>query len=557
MTLEDFLASRYQVASRLPDLSPTHQRHALRAIGSKVDSYVLSLCNDPGKTNAKALEQQHKMLEAMMHPQVILLCRVIEAKLEPDFQAAISESPGSIHLQELVQQQALSMEEVEAFLRMLTEACETAVAAGWPRLSLEASQLYLDPRLGLPRIQTPDLPMVSEDSEALLKNSQDYVLPLATLCGDLLGHPQTGGSGNARFQPLPQLSSQQNVLLRRALSNERRTHYASAKDFIDAFFGVSLHEGYSHHSETLRNLTMTLANASQTESYSDKPIASGAIQVRVGRVQKISPPKVVIAPLVLNETDLALARQLPPAQRLRFAPAKEDSPLLSLVAGSTLALGRSASDADFVAQFRPRSNFNDARSRRISRVQCVAEFRNDIVVLQEDNSVNPSVFGEAPLPSQTELPLPSQLLLAGEYPLEFKPLPSDYPGPREVKDFPPELDSAPHQGAVLIRATTSGVLLCEVALLHSDIGLYFSNSGRPWFRAEPAPIDARIHYLLGQFWIEPIETSMLSLSSKSPSALKAHELRLLAPGQQLKLGTHHYQLTHHEVKLAAQASGTS
>lgn len=150
--------------------------------------------------------------------------------------------------------------------------------------------------------------------------------------------------------------------------------------------------------------------------------------------------------------------------------------------------------------------------------------------------MNPSVIYDAPIPGFAEMSLPANFLLGGEYPVEVRPMPSDYDHPREV-DLPHK-DEDKLQGALIVRAGGAGVLLCEAAVVFSDVGLHFSKSGRPWFRAENSTTPAaRFHRMAGQFWLEPIEASVISVSTEDGPLTKAHELVLLGAGSKLRIGS--------------------
>lgn len=396
MTLEDYLGNRYRITARLPALSATHQRYIVQGASGTSEHFVLSYCDYVKPLSAEAIEKQKKVAEAMKHPPVGLLCRTIEWRLEREYHWLVSELALGPSLREVLQaRQSLTMEEVEAFLRLLTEACEAAVVLGWPKLSLDAPNLFHDTRVGLPRIPVPDLPLFENAgtdtpqfdplatmqfnasdlrgaTDPLPKDTKDYVLPLAALCCELLGQPQSMRGGNARYQPVPQLTSQQNVLLRRALTSEGRAGFASAKQFMDEFFGVSMHPSIVAHTERLRSLTATASQntASQQMLTSALLTVKQAVPPPLPGVEAAKPPPLLkTAPLTVRAGDRSAAEQMSPILRLRLVPDSEDSPVFSLVADERLILGRSASDADFVAQFRPRSNTNDGRSRRISRAQ--------------------------------------------------------------------------------------------------------------------------------------------------------------------------------------------
>jgi hypothetical protein len=350
--------------------------------------------------------------------------------------------------------------------------------------------------------------------------------------------------GNARYQPVPQLTSQQNVLLRRALTSEGRAGFASAKQFMDEFFGVSMHPSIVAHTERLRSITATMTH----ETEAQQPVNAALVTVRQAVPPPLPvvstakpPPLLVRAAMTVRPGNREAAEKLAPVPRLRLMPDSEDTPVFALVADERLILGRSASDADFIAQFRPRSNSNDGRSRRISRAQMQMTLKGGKIALEESSAVNPSVIHDSPIPGYAEMNLPANFLLGGEYPIEVRPMPSDFDQPREV-DLP-HLDEAKLQGAIIIRAGGAGVLLCEAAVVFSDVGLHFSKSGRPWFRAESSTVPAaRFHRLAGQFWIEPIEASVISVPGDNGEVTKPHELVLLSAGRKLRIGSCDYSV---------------
>jgi hypothetical protein len=133
MTLEQFLGNRYRLIARLPSLGATHQRYAVQANNGTPDYLALSYCDYTKPVSMDALVKQRRAAEVMMRPPMGLLCRVTDFQLKADYQWTVSEYPGDYSLRELLQQrQSLSMEEVEAFLRLITEACEAATSLGWP-----------------------------------------------------------------------------------------------------------------------------------------------------------------------------------------------------------------------------------------------------------------------------------------------------------------------------------------------------------------------------------------------------------------------------------------
>lgn len=629
MTLEQFLGNRYQLTARLPALGTTHQRYLVVPTNGTNEQLVLSYADYSRPISMESLGKQRRISEVMMRPSVGLLCRVTDFDLKADYQWSVSEYAGDFSLRELLQQrQSLSMEEVEAFLRLLTEACEAAAAGGWPRLQLDAAQLFLDPRLGLPRIPAPDIPAFdaagidagevdpmatmqfnAADLRAALmdpvpKDTHDYVLPLAALACDLLGQPQHLRGGNARYQPVPQLTSQQNVLLRRALTSEGRAGFATAKGFMDEFFGISVSHQIAAHTERLKTLT---SHSQRSAAASAPPPLPGQVPPAVRPpqmpvsppafpaaysppappplpepashlsaldstmglsmmvTQPVAPPKPKPVPsgprtamLSASALDRALAESAPPVVRVRLVPDSEEAPIFALVGEEHIVLGRSAADADFIAQFRPRSNMNDARSRRISRAQTRGHIQNGKLKLEETDAVNPSVMQDAPIPGYVEVNLPMNFLLAGEYPVEIRAIGSDYPEGREVQGWTdPALPAdGKLRGAAILRPGGSGVMMCEAAVLFSDLGIHFSKSGRPWMRADAAAMPvARLHRFAGHFWIEPLEASVVAVASGSEVRSKAHELILLTEGSKVRLGPYGYTVQYYNLPASASQSG--
>jgi hypothetical protein len=375
------------------------------------------------------------------------------------------------------------------------------------------------------------------------KDTRDYIHPLAVLCCDLLGQPQSLRDGNARYQPIPQLSSNQNVLLRRALTTEGRTGFKGAKAFMDEFFGprkILVTEPYTEH---LRSLTVTI---STTEANVLQPVAAVAITVKpVPVTVPPQPPPLPIdlsttSPLRVLEEDLTTVEKLPKATRLRFVPEKEGAPVLALTAKGQIIFGRSAVDADFVAQFRPRTSLNDARSRRISRGHGAARLEDGHILFEEKDTMNPTVHTDGTLHTGAALDAPAHLLLAGEYALEMHRVLSDYEAPRQIADHPSWSDTVLPQGSLVARPAGPGVLLWEAAMVLSDVGIHFSTSGRPWFRVErdrPPPL--RIHHLAGHFWIEVLDEKALHLPDRA-TKLRRHDLVLLSNGLKIQLGTFAY-----------------
>jgi hypothetical protein len=568
MSLEQILGQRYRVLSRLPAQTSTHQRYVLESGNGTGERFVLSFRDYSSPVSAPTLVLQELLAKALAHPPLPLFCRAIEWRMGNDFQYMISESPGTLTLRELLQsRQSLKAEETESVLRVLGDACEAAVQKGWPRLPLESVHLYWDSKLGGPRVPVPDIPGYDAAAPNMLafdpmqtvqfnaaelnrsldlppKDTRDYVQPLAALCCDLLGQPQSVHGGNARYQPVPQLSSAQNVLLRRALTGEGRSGFAGAKAFIDELFGSRPSASADPYPDNLRTLTVTL---STTEANTLAPVAAGAITLNPATAVPATQPSPLPtapatgnAPLRISAEELAAMEKAGPATRLRFVPEKEDAPVLALCAESQLIFGRSAVDADFVTQFRPRSSLNDARSRRISRAQGMARLEDGHIFFDEKETLNPTVHRDGSIHDGAAMDSPAYLLLAGEFPLEMHRVASDFTAAREVQEHGKWNDAVSPQGAMVVRPAGPGVLLWEAAMVLSDIGLHFSTSGRPWFRVEKDhPPALRVHHLAGHFWLEVLDEKVMHTPGHS-ARRQRHELVHLHDGLKLQLGNHTY-----------------
>lgn len=533
MNLEEIFGQPYQIVGRLPAWLESHQRFMVQNPAAEGGRWILSYCAPVEEVSPESLLQQRRFIEAMTKPPVALLARVMEADIQPDRQMVISEVPGDQTLRELLQaRQALSLDETEAFLRMLTEACESAAAHGWPKLPMELSHLYLDGRIGLPRIAVPDVPLWDEEG-GLPKpaDARDYVKPLAALCCEFLGQPQSLRSGNVRYQPIAQLSVSQNAVLRRALTGEDRMDYSGARAFMNELFS---HQDGVTPAEKMRTLTETMSSEDR------QVISADAVTVRftVPAVRQTSSTASGSAPLTVLPGDREIAAALPPVKRLRLLPDSEDAAVFTLVHDEWLTMGRSAAEADFIAQFRPRSNVNDGRSRRISRAQTRLQLRDGRLIIEENGAVNPSLYEGSIIPSKLEVHATDSFMLAGLYPIDVRYVASDYKTACEIHGWP-QPETVGKRGALMVSAGGSGVFLCEAAMIYSDIGLHFSKSGRPWFRAETntRPV-ARIHVIAGQFWLEPVEANMVARLGGAKS--KRHELILLSDGTKLRIGPYGY-----------------
>ncbi len=313
----------------------------------------------------------------------------------------------------------------------------------------------------------------------------------ARLALTLLGHgsgPLIGAS-QEEFTPLPELSSSANNLLRKALEGDLGSE-------------ISLPWLLAH-------LTATFAGHTAV-------------------AQEIRPRLRV--PEGLGEHIKV------PVTRLRLMPEDKAQPILGLVAESQVWLGRSSSHSDFVAQFRPRNEANDARTRSISRAQATAIVEKGNIRLRDLSKVNLSTISGRRLNDPEEAELPLSLKLASEYPLEMRSLTAAYapPGPK-VQGWPIFPVRPEQRGSVTFRALESGVMPFELAWVFTDVTLVNDGKGTVLFDAAYAPaVIARIHHHAGSFWLEAVAVSVTARVNERP--VQPNEVVPLQPDDRLVLG---------------------
>lgn len=226
---------------------------------------------------------------------------------------------------------------------------------------------------------------------------------------------------------------------------------------------------------------------------------------------------------------------------LRLMPANSGTPILSFVAGDQpLILGRSATDADFVAQYSPRSNTNDARTRMISRRQLeIHRVDNDSeqFKIKDTGSQNPSLLDDSKAVDTRKIRPPFSLLLGGEYAIRVKLYPSRYDKFREFDKSVPvtqamEEESSVCGPSIIVRGMESQILRFDTAWITSDIELVADNNGVLRLgQSQGNDIAARVHYWHQEFWIEGTPGDFRLRIDDTD--LAAHELAPLRPGAKL------------------------
>lgn len=251
-----------------------------------------------------------------------------------------------------------------------------------------------------------------------------------------------------------------------------------------------------------------------------------------------SPTTLTVVPHEVNAARLA-----PRLLRLRLIPENEDAPILALVADSPLIVGRSSTEADFTAQFRPRSSVNDGRTRRIGRAQTHLRLRLDRLRIDEPEALNPTLVLDTPMRQRAALSLPAEIVIAGEYPLKIRLTPSACLPSRRIEGWP-MTESTFLQGTLTVHPACPTSLPCQGALLVSDATLCLDRQGNPKFRQdESATPIARVHRFGGQFWWQDLLQDETNAS-----------LTWLQPGSSLRIGTTGYQVQAHDIQAPDEGS---
>lgn len=217
-----------------------------------------------------------------------------------------------------------------------------------------------------------------------------------------------------------------------------------------------------------------------------------------------------------------------------------------LVARPQFRLGRARAEADFIAWVLPRNPSNDEKSKRVSKVQAIAELTADGIVISDYASANGTLFDNIPLDDKgTALPRQGRLLLAGAVEVDFDRIaPASEAGPviANLRQWAgPDTAPLPQRGAVRFEVVSSDAQPLNAFWLLSDASFGTSRSNALSL-ADPAlaEVQGRIHHFRGCFWIET--TANNSAVQVDHTTLRPGEIVPLASGQQLRLGSRTWRL---------------
>ena len=216
---------------------------------------------------------------------------------------------------------------------------------------------------------------------------------------------------------------------------------------------------------------------------------------------------------------------------------------IRLVSGPRFRLGRSRSDADFVAWFWPRNAQNDERTKRISKVQM--ELRADAggICAWDSGSANGSLFDGQPLgraeAGAVRLTRQAQLLLGHQYKLEVAHRPASFPAGLRIANeshWPGPAAVAPAlTGCLQLTPLDTPPTPYTTVWLFSEAG-FGSSRSNPLCLGDAAldEIQGRFHHHRGCFWLENGASN--NAVAVNGSALQAGDIVPLTAGAQLQLG---------------------
>lgn len=236
-----------------------------------------------------------------------------------------------------------------------------------------------------------------------------------------------------------------------------------------------------------------------------------------------------------------------PATVCQLDPLGAEPPLpFRLVARPQFRLGRARAEADFVSWVLPRNPSNDEKSKRVSKVQAVAELAADGVVIRDNASSNGTLFDGVPLDQQgTRLPRQGRLLLAGAVEVDFDRLAPAGDAPPAIGNLRqwsgPDTPPPAQRGAVRFEVVAPDAQPLNACWLLSEAAFGTSRSAAIAL-ADPAlaEVQGRFHHYRGCFWIENAADN--GAVQVDHSVLRAGEIAPLATGMQVRLGSRTFRL---------------
>ncbi len=498
------LVPNFQIQEPLPALAPGEQRFLLKPAASQVaagrndqNHYIGVYFAGPVENGKERKGEWTRLADRMTHTHGEHLPQIQECQARGEGYMLVGKIFASRTLRDVLEQKNLTMPDLETVCHGLINGLEDAIDAGWPELPLttrgilarRAGSGALEVQLPVP----PLCPAIDEDDRCappVIPANTAYYLPgLARLIYTLLGGrppvaPKDSLSAPPKLLRPDGLSDLQFALLQEFLLPEQpppETGPAlapedvpeTAPDFFSRFFGKPWER------QEVEQWSIPAEDADSADS--------------TGVDLRISP---------------LYAGQCAWTNRLRLLPTDDRRPPLQLTAGTRFFIGRSPLDADYVAQFTPRSAENDKRTLKINRRHAALRALPDGQGFRFENLSEHStpqldeqlVRDSVPLP-ETETTV---LALPGGCRLEMLRLAGHYQAARTCSD--PDLrEDEPSRlhGAFAVLPLTEGLLPFSALWLLSDAALYFHDDELAFLPPDPYAQPAlRFHHFAGAFWIE-------------------------------------------------------
>lgn len=310
--LDEVLLDKFDLVGRLHTPSLLHRRAIARPVRQPQGQTLILSWAHHGPLPPESLEKQRALAALMQTPPSPLLTAISEFSFEPEYHWVTAEMPGGRDLREILKvQQRLAVDQVEWLAAVLGDALQAAVGQGWPRLSLDATQIMADFDTHSAALLIPDMPlfgvsasmqtdslqtiafnpsaMLSTEGDTVPTNTREYVTPLATLCAEMLGASAGAGGHNERFRAIPALTIHQNTLLRSALAGTQRHSFETLEEFVSQFIGESEGAATGGHRH-IRPQSLTTSHATAHSAYRTGTTHQPATEAATAAVSAAVPP---------------------------------------------------------------------------------------------------------------------------------------------------------------------------------------------------------------------------------------------------------------------------
>lgn len=231
------------------------------------------------------------------------------------------------------------------------------------------------------------------------------------------------------------------------------------------------------------------------------------------------------------------------ARTLHLVPVDSSLPTVRLTARPGYCLGRSRSECDLVTWFLPRSETNDNRTRRLSKIHAVCELRENRLWFRDNGSANGSRWDgiEADAETGLEMDERGEILLGRDFPVSVRCFPAGKEASIRIRNLRSwngstgntSETSLPHFAAARFTPTgdPAGPQTCWVL----SMATFGTSRSNPLILTGPGieEIHGIFRFLHGQFWVEPAAQARVEVDG---TPLRSSEMAPLCRGQRIQLG---------------------